>query len=158
MAKRKELIQTHFSTLEVSPIEGRGGIGTHRTDDLDPQKAYRVLATYMHRYDDGSTVPAFLIEGKDGQVIGRVCTQFKVISSQVPQQTAKTTASKGGVVMGFNDLAREIKRFYDVQDYADGALEELITKALGLNEGLNRLRATIHLERIDGKWCQGGNK
>lgn len=78
MARRHRL-QVHFErlTVKVNP-EKASGIGMYQVDDLDPDHHYRVLITYMHRYEDGSTVPAFVLEGPDGALIERACTIFKV--------------------------------------------------------------------------------
>ena len=87
MTRKKSSIQTHFKKLTVPLIPQEKsyaparGYGLHRRDDVSASKRYLVLATYLHRYDDGSTGTAFLItdEAGGGPVLERACTLFKVV-------------------------------------------------------------------------------
>lgn len=78
---QKRLIQTHFAELIVEVIDIRAfppRTGPFRTDDLIQGQRYRVLATAMHTYGDGSTVPIFLVQGPEGKIVERACELFKV--------------------------------------------------------------------------------
>lgn len=91
MTRKKSTIQTHFSRLVVQLIPQEEsyaparGYGLHRRDNVSAFKHYLVLATYLHRYDDGSTAVAFLVtdEAGGGPVLERACTLFKVVEVEV---------------------------------------------------------------------------
>lgn len=76
MAK-KVTIQTHFNELWVRPLPG-GGSGLHDVSMLNPERAYRVLATFTYRYRDASTTPAFLLQDEDDRIIEKACCRFRV--------------------------------------------------------------------------------
>jgi hypothetical protein len=84
MAKRgKRLIQTHFDRLTVVVDEDQvSGGDVYRTDDLSRSARYRVLATTVHVWDDGSTAPVFLLEAPGGRIIERACEKFKVVEAE----------------------------------------------------------------------------
>ena len=78
MAKKRE-IQTHFDRLTVQIIPDTwSGLDIFNIQDLDPDAEYRVLATFLYRFDDDSTEPAFLIEGPEGNISARACKKFRV--------------------------------------------------------------------------------
>jgi len=81
MAKPKPTITTHFERMIVRPKPpppySAGGI--YRTDDLDPEAGYKVLATYVHCYKDGSREPCFMIAGPDGTILERASTLFVAV-------------------------------------------------------------------------------
>ncbi len=84
MPKNKKLIETHFDSLVVRVKPGYVGRRAaveivFDTASLDSEAGYRVLATYMHHFQDGSSCPAWLLMGPDDEVIERVCTLFEVV-------------------------------------------------------------------------------
>lgn len=83
MAKRKQLIQTHFDRLTVVVDEDQhSGSGLHDTRHLLHGVPYRVLATYMHTWGDGTSTPAFLLQDSYGRIVERACTKFKVVEDE----------------------------------------------------------------------------
>jgi len=89
MTKKREGISTHFDklTVRVSPHK-HGDFGMHDTKSLDRSATYTVLATYMHRYNDGDCAPAFVITTPDG-IKERVCSIFEVVECDQPARTAR---------------------------------------------------------------------
>jgi len=87
MTRKKDAVQAHFKKLVVQLIPQEEsyaparGYGLHRRDNISAFKRYLVLATYLHRYDDGPTALAFLItdEAGGGPVLERACTLFKAV-------------------------------------------------------------------------------
>lgn len=83
MAKKKQLLKTHFEILFVKlaqPHDARlpEKIDFFRTSDLDFDATYEVLATFVHHYDDGSEIRCFMLWGPNGQIIERSVTSFAV--------------------------------------------------------------------------------
>lgn len=81
MARRKTNIVTHYQELlvrlrdDISPA----AYGLHSREGLSEGQEYRVLATYLHRWEDGIVSPAFMVEGNGGRILDRVATIFEVV-------------------------------------------------------------------------------
>lgn len=81
MARRKQEIQVHYSQLRVrlrDSVSPRA-YGLSSREGLSGHLDYRVIATYLHRWGDGTTSPAFLVEGNAGRLLERVATIFEVV-------------------------------------------------------------------------------
>lgn len=76
--KREQQIQTHFSKLTVKVLSYQGGNGVFNVSCFEPGVAYRVLATYIKKWDDGSADPVFLLQGPGDRVVEKACNRFLV--------------------------------------------------------------------------------
>lgn len=78
MVRKKQQINTHFECLSVEVLHVASGVGVFDVANFVLGKAYRVLATYLKKWDDGSATPVFLIEGPGGAIVEKACKRFAV--------------------------------------------------------------------------------
>jgi hypothetical protein len=56
------------------------GLGIYRKADIPRGLDLTIIATTMHKYNDGSQEPVFLLAiPPDGKIVERACTMFRVV-------------------------------------------------------------------------------
>lgn len=76
--KGKQQIQTHFNKLTVKVLLGHSGSGVFNVSAFELDVVYRVLATHIKKWDDGSSTPVFLLAGPGGAIREKACEMFRV--------------------------------------------------------------------------------
>lgn len=83
--RREAALVTHFKRLIVTRIEGAwSGSGPYDVEGFTVEKPYEVLATLIKVFEDGSSVPTFLLESDGGGLREVVCEYFRVVEKEEP--------------------------------------------------------------------------
>lgn len=80
MAKNKSEIKTTFDKLTVTANDRPAGLDIFDNDWLR-NKECRVLATFIHRYEDGSGAPVFMVQDTDGTIRHVACERCRVVEN-----------------------------------------------------------------------------